>query len=77
MKKKADTLTAGVVFQPTMIEGLTLSVDYYDIEIEDAITEINEEDTLFLCYQDVNFPDNDFFLPADNAGCKQRRGNPD
>ena len=33
----SDTFTVGVIFAPTFIEGLTVSVDYFDIEIDDAI----------------------------------------
>jgi outer membrane receptor protein involved in Fe transport len=33
----AKTLTAGVVYRPSFIEGLSLSVDYYDIVISNAI----------------------------------------
>ena len=35
--EKADTLTAGAVFQPSFLKRLTASIDYYDIKIRDAI----------------------------------------
>jgi outer membrane receptor protein involved in Fe transport len=35
--EKADTLTAGAVFHPSFVHGLSASVDYYDIKIRDAI----------------------------------------
>ena len=35
--EEAETITFGAVITPDLIEGLTLSVDYFDIEIEDAI----------------------------------------
>jgi outer membrane receptor protein involved in Fe transport len=35
--EKADTLTAGVVFQPAFVPGFTASLDFYDIRIRDAI----------------------------------------
>lgn len=38
----ADTITAGMVFTPTFLPGLRLSVDYYDIEINDAIGTPNQ-----------------------------------
>jgi len=34
----ADTLTFGVIWTPAFIEGFTLTVDWWDIEIKDAIT---------------------------------------
>jgi len=40
----------GAVFTPRFAPGLTFSVDYYDIEIEDAIGEIEAEDVLRFCY---------------------------
>lgn len=36
-EEEADTVTFGVVFTPTFVEGLTLTFDYWDIEINDAI----------------------------------------
>lgn len=33
----ADSLTLGLVWQPDFIEGLSVSLDYYDIEIDDGI----------------------------------------
>ena len=35
--ESSDTYTFGVVFSPSALEGLTVSVDYFDIEIDDAI----------------------------------------
>jgi outer membrane receptor protein involved in Fe transport len=35
--EKADTLTAGAIFQPAFLPHLNASVDYYDIKIRDAI----------------------------------------
>lgn len=36
-----DTYTAGFVYQPRWFEGFSASVDYYNIEISDAIANIN------------------------------------
>jgi len=49
-EETADTLTVGAVFTPRFAPGLTFSVDYFDIEIEDAIGEIDAEDVLRFCY---------------------------
>jgi outer membrane receptor protein involved in Fe transport len=38
--ERADTWTAGVVVQPSAIPGFSLSVDYFDIEVKDAITTV-------------------------------------
>lgn len=36
--EEATTFTAGIVYSPTWLNGLRVAVDYYSIEIEDAIT---------------------------------------
>lgn len=45
----ADTLTLGVTWSPRSVEGLDLSVDYFDIRIEDVITTIGLQDILNRC----------------------------
>jgi iron complex outermembrane recepter protein len=50
--EKADTWTLGAVFQsPGGLENLTASIDYYNIEIEDAISPIS---SLFVYQQCFN-----------------------
>ena len=48
----ADTLTAGFVWTPDFnwADNFTLSVDYYDIDIEDVIGEFSAQETLDQCY---------------------------
>lgn len=46
----ADTFTFGIVFEPSFIEGLSLTLDYFDIEITDAITQIPGSTKLDVCY---------------------------
>ncbi len=55
--EKSNTYTFGVVMQPRWIDGLTVSVDYFDISIKDAITAIPPLTTLTQCIQtgDPNF----------------------
>ena len=52
----ADTYTVGFVLQPSRIEGLSLSLDYFDIEIEDYITSFGggANNTLNVCYDATN-----------------------
>ncbi len=40
-EEKSDTLTAGLVWQPTFAPGLTATVDYYDIEVKGFIGTIS------------------------------------
>lgn len=40
-EEKSDTVTLGVVWQPTFVPGLSMSLDYYDISVEDYIGTIS------------------------------------
>jgi len=55
-EEEADTFTVGFVFQPTFLEGLTASVDFWDIEIKDAIDFVSAQDTVDNCYDSTTFP---------------------
>jgi iron complex outermembrane recepter protein len=46
----ADTLTVGFVWQPELIDDLTLTLDYYDIDLEDAIDGPSSGDIIEDCY---------------------------
>lgn len=49
----ADTWTIGFVFTPKFadwLEGMTLSVDYFNIKIEDTIADTGRQRTLTNCY---------------------------
>jgi len=48
--EEADTLGIGVIFQPSFIAGLSISVDYYDIEVNDAIGQISAQKIADRCY---------------------------
>lgn len=54
--EEADTLTAGVVWQPEAARGLSLSIDYFKIEIDNATTLIDPTDATTLCFitRDIN-----------------------
>jgi len=49
-EESSDTLTIGAVIAPRFIEGLTFTIDYWDIEIEEAIQQISGADILRGCY---------------------------
>jgi outer membrane receptor protein involved in Fe transport len=49
-EETADTITYGVVFEPRLLSGLTVTVDYWDIEIEDAIEAVDDQDIVNSCY---------------------------
>ena len=48
--EKADSLTAGIVFQPSFLRGLTLSVDYYDVKISQAISTVSGQIIINNCF---------------------------
>ncbi|KWV95451.1 hypothetical protein ASS64_05525 [Erythrobacter sp. AP23] len=49
-EETSDSFTVGVVLQPSFIPGLTITADYFDIEIKDAITTITLQTALDLCF---------------------------
>jgi iron complex outermembrane recepter protein len=72
----ATTYTIGAVIQPRWIPNLTVSVDYYSIEIEDAIDAVAAQDIVNTCYDLPTFP-NPFcslFTRNTNASSPQFRG---
>jgi iron complex outermembrane receptor protein len=48
-EETATTWTAGIVLRPEFVPGLTLSLDWYDIEIEDAINTPEALELAELC----------------------------
>jgi outer membrane receptor protein involved in Fe transport len=50
----ADSYTLGVVFQPSFIRGLSITVDYYHIRIKDAISQPTPGDIVNGCFGDPN-----------------------
>ena len=45
----ADTITAGLVWTPQSIAGLSVTLDYYDIDITDAIGSLAPDDIIQQC----------------------------
>ena len=50
----ASTVTLGAVFTPEFAPGLAVTLDYYDILVEDAITAPNVDDVFGACYTDFD-----------------------
>lgn len=48
--EEADTKTFGVVFEPDFAKGLTVSLDFYQIELTKAISSASVTDILTQCY---------------------------
>ncbi len=49
--EKADTTTVGFVLQPSFLEGFQVSVDWYDIKIKDAISQLSSQTLVTGCAQ--------------------------
>lgn len=49
-EEEADTITAGFVWQPEAADGLSLSVDYFRIKIDNAGTILDPVDATTLCF---------------------------
>jgi iron complex outermembrane receptor protein len=49
--EQADTNSVGVVYEPKWAPGLELSLDYFNIDLENAITTLTAQNTVNLCYQ--------------------------
>ena len=66
--ESSDTFTIGAVFTPSFIEGLTASVDYFDISIEDAIAQgFGAQNLLDTCLE-TGDPEFCGFINRDGAG---------
>jgi outer membrane receptor protein involved in Fe transport len=48
--EKADTKTFGLIYRPRFIENLQMSVDYYDIEVKDAIGTLGFQRIVNECF---------------------------
>ncbi len=55
----SDSLTLGLTWTPSFAEGFSLSIDYYDIQIEDAVSSFGAEEIADRCF-DASSVDNPF-----------------
>jgi iron complex outermembrane receptor protein len=54
----AETFTIGLVWEPAFVPGLAVTLDYWDIEIDDSIQQIPGSEVLAICYEtgDLSHP---------------------
>ncbi len=72
--EEANSFTFGVVMQPRFIPGLTLSVDYLDIELKKPISNLTVAQIVSACFDNPSF---DLSDPANgNAFCSQIQRDP-
>jgi iron complex outermembrane receptor protein len=64
--EKADTTTAGIVYQPEWASGLHMSLDYYDINLQGAISTLSAQNIINRCQQGA--ADLCQFITRDAAG---------
>ena len=57
VEETADTLTYGFVFQPSFLPGFNLTVDYWDVVIDDGISSVSVQDIANGCYQGASLND--------------------
>ena len=69
----SDTFTVGAIIRPRFVDGLTLSVDYYDIQVDDFITNIPSPSILDGCI-DGSQPEFCDFINRDALGTLQIDG---
>lgn len=51
--EKATTYTLGVIFQPEFIPNFSISFDYYNIKVDNAITTASPGDTIQACFGNI------------------------
>ncbi|UVI40422.1 TonB-dependent receptor domain-containing protein [Qipengyuania spongiae] len=68
----SNSLTIGAVFQPRFLPGFSLTVDYYDVEITQAIAGLSGQGIVNRCYDDPVTLDNPFC----DAVFRRRSSNP-
>jgi len=76
LNERAESKNVGIVYSPSYVDGLTLSIDWVEISIEDAIVQFTLTDIMEACYDGTDYPNKfcDSFtrlpnhqLPARNA----------
>jgi iron complex outermembrane recepter protein len=67
--EKATTYTIGAIFQPDFVPNLSISIDYYNIKVDNAITTAAPGDTIAACFGNVTA------ASATSAACTSIRRN--
>jgi iron complex outermembrane receptor protein len=50
-EETSETMTVGAVLRLPFLDRFNLAVDYYEIEVDDAVSTMNAQTTLDVCYQ--------------------------
>lgn len=62
-EETSESFTAGVVLQPSFIPGLTITADYFDIKIENAVAALALQTGFDLCFETFQDLNNAFCQP--------------
>ncbi|GAA0301601.1 TonB-dependent receptor [Sphingomonas oligophenolica] len=58
--EKSDNFTVGAVFTPRFIPGFSMTVDYVNITLKNAISQFSTDQVVAACYDATNYPSNPF-----------------
>ncbi|MDJ0710631.1 MAG: TonB-dependent receptor [Woeseiaceae bacterium] len=53
----SESLTVGLVLTPSFVDGLSVSIDYFDVEITDAVGSAPTSEVISACYASPGFSD--------------------
>jgi outer membrane receptor protein involved in Fe transport len=53
-EEEATTYTLGFVLSPPMVDGLNITLDYYDIEIENAVNQLTAQQVINNCFRELD-----------------------
>ncbi|WP_081871355.1 TonB-dependent receptor plug domain-containing protein [Parvularcula oceani] len=52
--EESETFTVGAVIQPPMIDRLNITVDYFDISVDNAIANLGAQQTVNACFESLD-----------------------
>ncbi|MDH4108283.1 MAG: TonB-dependent receptor [Gammaproteobacteria bacterium] len=53
-EEESDTLTFGLVLTPPVIEGLSVTIDYFDISVDGAISQVSSQALVNSCFEQLD-----------------------
>lgn len=56
--EQAESWSIGFTYEPSFVDNLVIGADYFDIEIGNAIVNLDLEDLMVACYDSADFPNN-------------------
>jgi outer membrane receptor protein involved in Fe transport len=69
-EEESDTVTVGLVFTPPITQNLSFSIDYWEIEVESAISQVSSQALVNSCFETL-----DNSLPACQSITRDQLGN--